>query len=84
MLQTISGFATVIVINLLVYWIKTQSEFSKISVILLGLAILVNLMATVMPSWFYELWGLKTRKVIAYAVGFWFCFAIGVVLGVSV
>jgi hypothetical protein len=83
MLQTISGFATVFTVNLLVYWVKTQSGFSKISMILLGLAILINLMATVMPTWFTELWGFKTRKVIAYTVGFWFCFTIGAILGVS-
>lgn len=84
MLQTISGFATVFTVNLLVYWIKTQSGFSKISVILLGLSILINLMATVMPTWFSELWGFKVKKVIAYAVGFWFCFTVGTILGVSV
>ena len=84
MIQAIAGILTVFTVNLLVYWIKTQSGFSLISIVLLGLAILTNLMATMMPTLLFELWGFKARKVMAYAIGFWFCFAIGVVLGVSV
>lgn len=84
MIQTIAGMMCIFTVNLLTYWIKTQSGFSKISMILLGLAFCINIMATIMPTWFSELWGFKVRKVIAYAIGFWFCSAIGITLGVSV
>lgn len=84
MIQTIAGMMCIFSVNLLTYWIKTQSGFSMISMVLLLLAICLNIMATIMPTWFSELWGFKVRKVIAYAILVWFCSAIGVVIGVSV
>ena len=71
-------------VNFLTYLIKTQSGVSKVAVVILGIVILANLVATVVPTLISELWGVEPPKVTAHSFGLWFCLACGITVGISI
>ena len=84
MLQISMSLTALTLINFLTYLIKSQSEISKVALVLLFLVICINLVATLMPTLICELWGLTVSKVTANSLGLWFWIGAGIVIGIGV
>jgi len=77
------GLTVLVSTNFLIYAIKSQLLAANIGIIILGLVICSNLLATLMPTLFSELWSFPANKVIAYSIGFWFCITCGLIVGIA-
>lgn len=84
MLQFSLGIMALFSANFLAYLIKTQSDISKVAVVILGITMLANLVATVVPTLISELWGIEPSKVTAHSFGLWFCLACGIAVGIGI
>ncbi len=84
MLNCAYGLTAFVGTNFLIYLIKSQAPgWSKLAVILLGIVICSNILATVMPGLISELWGFEIPKVTALSIGLWFCLGLGIAVGIA-
>ena len=77
------GFTALVTTHFLVYTIKCRSLGTDVAIVLLMVIIGTNILATIMPSLFSELWGFRVKKVIAYSMIFWFSIACGIIIGLA-